>query len=165
MNLGISRGELIGRRFFKYFFPRNIVFYNFRPDWLKWKSGHNLELDIYYPELKIAFEFMGIHHKLESQIEKDNFKRDICAKQGIHLYEARVVGAFHTIKRLIQKELGYSLPKLPDFLKKELKNNNRSTNGKWGKYVNYYKKKISEQKERPLFNELRTKLYPMMPKS
>lgn len=73
--------------------------------WNKWsKSG--LELDIYIPELKLAFEYMGKQHydkksfdalskinrtkeEFEYQIYKDRCKKRICKIKGITLIKIR----------------------------------------------------------------------------
>ena len=63
--LKISYGEKLCRELLEMWFFENKVLYNYRPDWLKNPlTGKNLELDIYYPELKLAVEFNGMQHKL-----------------------------------------------------------------------------------------------------
>ena len=40
----------------------NVFIKQHRPDWLKYITGCNLELDYYCKELKLAFEYNGIQH-------------------------------------------------------------------------------------------------------
>lgn len=91
----VSKGEkeckrsvekLLGKKFTKV-----------RPDFLKYKTGRNLELDMYNDELKIAVEYNGkqhyeyttIFHKSEEDfynaLERDEFKKDKCDEEGITL--------------------------------------------------------------------------------
>lgn len=75
--------ELIRRKY-----PNEKVFYNYRPEWLiNPKTGHKLELDIYYPDLKWAIEIQGIHHNTIYQAYKDEVKSRACYNRGIKLEE------------------------------------------------------------------------------
>ena len=60
---------------------------NCRPNWLKNPAtGANLELDRYYPFLKIGIEYNGQQHRKKiggEQWERDKLKRHLCAKQGV----------------------------------------------------------------------------------
>lgn len=69
-----------------------------RPDWLRNPTtGRNLELDHYYPTLKLAIEYNGKHHykrhrkyhktkaAFEDQQARDKLKSELCAKAGIKL--------------------------------------------------------------------------------
>jgi hypothetical protein len=84
---------------------RNIIefltgekFPKIRPDFLQYpKTGNNLELDGYCPELRIAFEYNGKQHysfvpyfhksydDFMEQIKHDNFKKERCHNLGIRL--------------------------------------------------------------------------------
>jgi hypothetical protein len=65
---------------------KNECLYNHRPNWLRYKTGYNLELDLYFPDLKFAVEVNGKqHYLLQKSIDKDLFKSDRCAKKGIYL--------------------------------------------------------------------------------
>jgi len=60
---------------------------NYRPDWLKNpETGCNLELDRFYPNLKIGIEFNGTQHRKknnELQWNRDRTKKHLCAKHGV----------------------------------------------------------------------------------
>ena len=60
---------------------------NYRPDWLKNpEAGCNLELDRFYPNLKIGIEFNGPQHRKknnEAQWNRDRTKKHLCAKHGV----------------------------------------------------------------------------------
>jgi len=80
-----TRIEMLVRRYFHYLIGGPCE-YNFRPDWLKWKTDNNLELDIYYPEFNFAVEVNGPQHKLLKEIrERDKFKLDTCKDRGVFL--------------------------------------------------------------------------------
>lgn len=72
-------------------FPGYEIIRHHRPNWLE-----GLELDIYIPSKKLAFEYQGIQHfqavnhwggnaQLEIQIEHDKRKKRICKEKGICL--------------------------------------------------------------------------------
>jgi len=81
----ISNFEFITKKIFTFLLPNEQVIYNTRPDWLKFKTGNNLELDIFYPQLKLAIEVNGFSHQHNFQKERDKFKRKRCRKKGIFL--------------------------------------------------------------------------------
>lgn len=69
------------------------------PDWLvNDLTGHNLELDGYNPDLRIAFEHMGKQHydpddhfnkndeEYKQMIYRDNLKARLCKENGVYLY-------------------------------------------------------------------------------
>lgn len=75
----------------KELFPNLEVIAHYRPSWLD-----GLELDIYVPEIKLAFEYQGIQHfqavkhwggkeKLKIQQEHDKRKKQICDNLGVTL--------------------------------------------------------------------------------
>lgn len=87
--------------------------YGYRPDWLTGSKGVAYELDIYYPDLKVAIEVNGEQHyktsKLQSkrqlgkQQERDTFKADRCAEQGIELVVIKDMRSEEAIEsRLLQ---------------------------------------------------------------
>jgi hypothetical protein len=78
----------------------NKPFPSVRPDFLKNpKTGKNLELDMYNSELNLALEYNGSQHyhynpyyhpsydHYLSQVERDDFKRQVCKSKGITLIE------------------------------------------------------------------------------
>ena len=75
----------------KTIYPDEFIMRNYRPDWLT-----GLELDIFLPSRKLAFEYQGIQHfkpirfwggqeQLFHQQKNDKRKRAICQSQGIVL--------------------------------------------------------------------------------
>lgn len=93
-----SKGEIECRQILETLFNR--PFPKIRPNFLKNpKTGRNLELDCYNAELKIALEYNGKQHytphaffhdstkKFNAQVDRDNFKRQICKRRGILLIE------------------------------------------------------------------------------
>ncbi len=60
---------------------------NYRPAWLtNPATGAPLELDRYYPNLKIGVEYNGQQHrrkKGEAQWERDKLKKHLCARHGV----------------------------------------------------------------------------------
>lgn len=69
--------------------PQQKYLDNYRPNWLmNPQTGHNLELDRFYPDLNIAFEFNSFTHKKkndEAQWKRDRIKKNLCAKNKISL--------------------------------------------------------------------------------
>jgi hypothetical protein len=67
---------------------------NFNYDFNNRDICDGLELDIYIPELKIAFEINGITHykpiygeeKFIKSVNKDKLKKELCKKKSIQLY-------------------------------------------------------------------------------
>ena len=70
-------------------------FTTIRPDFLKYTTGRNLELDGYNEELNLAFEYQGIQHRkytplfhssysdFEDQLRRDAFKKRVCEEKGL----------------------------------------------------------------------------------
>lgn len=83
----ISSGEKRLKQLLDIVLPSEIHEENYRPDWLKNpNTGANLELDRYYPGLKIGIEFNGQQHRKknsEYQWQKDKIKRHLCGKHGV----------------------------------------------------------------------------------
>lgn len=82
-----SRGEELLKRFLDILLPFDHVD-NYRPPWLG-----GLELDRYYPELLVAFEFQGDQHFRPTEFSpdasivqsRDRLKRALCGERGIKL--------------------------------------------------------------------------------
>ena len=105
----------------KYYFFNKEIKFNYRPNWLKnSKTGRNLELDVYIPEIKLAFEIQGFHHNWIEQFDKDQIKREKCWENEIKLVEVWRLGKIiHIINKWI---LPNSNKKdIPDFIKKEIR--------------------------------------------
>ena len=79
-------------------YPTEKILRNERPDWLKNEANHNLELDIFLPEIDLAFEYNGKQHRehvpffgtvaqFEKQKRNDEIKRETCKSKGMVLIE------------------------------------------------------------------------------
>jgi len=83
----VTHLESIGRKFFKEILPDEEPIYNYRPNWLKNPdTGHNLEIDIYYKNLKVGIEMNGSHHFTIDQLKRDRLKKELCEKVSVQLY-------------------------------------------------------------------------------
>ena len=92
-----SKGENQMYEIVKNKFPSELVLRNERPSWLKNEKGNNLELDVYFPNLELAFEYHGRQHKeytpffhnsfkdFERQNRNDEIKIRKCKLRGITL--------------------------------------------------------------------------------
>lgn len=86
VNMKTSLGEEILRTLVKGRYKRTKILFNFRPDGLRNpKTNRKLELDIYLPKLKLAFEFQGSQHAYFYQSFKDEVKVIWANKHGIRL--------------------------------------------------------------------------------
>lgn len=94
-------------------FPKETLIRHYRPNWLE-----HLELDIFIPELKIAFEYQGQQHyypiktwggeKAFIELQKrDKFKKELCMKNLIRLIE-----------------INYTEPLTEEFVKWKIENKN-----------------------------------------
>lgn len=78
--------EKLIREFFFYSLNAEQVVYNHRPDWLKNKNtGKNLELDLYFPSLRLGVECNGFTHRMNEQKKRDALKRRLCIENMVTL--------------------------------------------------------------------------------
>ena len=96
-----------------------VPFKKVKPDFLRYKNGKNLELDMYNETLGICCEYDGVQHaefspffhKTEQdfidQMERDKFKKERCKELGLKL-----INVPHTVK----------YENLEEYLIKEIKN-------------------------------------------
>ena len=91
-----SSGELLLREILKQIIDNNNVIYNHRGLGIKnSRTGNELEIDIYYPDYKLAFEFQGEEHFKETSFAdssevkeikiRDAIKDRFCSENGIKL--------------------------------------------------------------------------------
>lgn len=92
-------------------------FKSVRPDFLKYTTGKNLELDGYNEELNLAFEYQGAQHRkyipmfhktyqdFVKQKERDAFKKKRCAELGIRMIEIPDTVLFDDLEQFIREEL------------------------------------------------------------
>jgi hypothetical protein len=88
-NNGTSYIEHLARLFFVHTLKNEKVFYNHRPDWLKYETGNNLELDLFFPEMNFAIEVNGFQHELKENQKRDAFKLQKCKENGIYLLRVK----------------------------------------------------------------------------
>ncbi len=93
----ISYGENMTRQIFENLLQ--VKFYQTKPDWIMNDEGNKLELDGYNEELKLAFEYNGCQHYIESKafhkrnssLEKqrihDKIKHERCKEKGVLLLD------------------------------------------------------------------------------
>lgn len=152
----MTKIESLVRRYFRHLFPNNKVVYNIRPKWLlNVNTGKNLELDIYYPELKLAIEANGFIHKVsDAQKERDRLKKGLCEEMGIFLLsvskpkELLSYGFMNRVKKWVGFNLAINT--VPYSLKKSL-SSYQPVNNKWGRKVGLaLKQKNKERKYREL---------------
>ena len=89
----MSKFEKLFREVVKHNYYGEVI-YNYRPNWLKNpKTEKCLELDIYLPKERMAFEVQGYYHIVSDyQKEKDDLKMRFCKKRGIKLIEIKSLG-------------------------------------------------------------------------
>ena len=74
-------------------FPDLQIKRNVRPDWLKNDKGNRLELDIFFPEIKLAIEIQGPQHfipiwgkeQFSNLVKNDAYKKEVCKQKNIKL--------------------------------------------------------------------------------
>lgn len=129
--------EYLARKILKYYLPEHRPIYNYRPNWLCYINGYNLEIDIFYDDLNIAIEVNGVMHQLKKQKKRDHFKYSQCKKRGIY-YIALTGRPRSWIKRL-NNFFDFS-PKIPHGVIKSLDDYRPKKNTKMHRYYKYQKK-------------------------
>lgn len=98
----ICKREILMKKLLDEIFPNERCTDQARPKWLvNPKTGKRLELDRYYPNLKIAFEYNGLQHYrpvpffvsgekeahevYSLQVERDQVKKELCTQYGVSL--------------------------------------------------------------------------------
>ncbi len=110
-----SKGEIQSKEMAKLIFGKE--FTKVRPDFLNNAvTGHNLELDIYNPEIKLAIEYNGRQHydfvpffhknreAFLNQKYRDEIKRMKCKENGIQLIEIPYTVKLEDIETYIRIE-------------------------------------------------------------
>jgi len=89
----VSITEFLFKELLDFYFGRLKKYDNYRPDWL-----NGLEIDRYYPEIKVGVEFQGIQHyrptkgmhenrdQFFDQLSRDTQKIQVAAKQGVKIF-------------------------------------------------------------------------------
>jgi hypothetical protein len=95
---GLSEGQRQMHICLMGIFPDAIHCVNYRDDDLRFANGARFELDAFFPELMLAFEYQGEQHytpvepwggeeALKRTIKRDTEKRALCSSHGIRLVE------------------------------------------------------------------------------
>jgi len=96
-----SSYEVLTLRALRAVFPHISWQERIRPDWLKYTTGNNLELDLFNAQYRVAIEVQGPHHfrsiaglasseKSQVQQDRDTFKRHTCAERGVRLWTVSI---------------------------------------------------------------------------
>lgn len=107
-----------------------VPFVTVRPNWLaNPETGHNLELDCYNDDLKIAVEYNGIQHyewpnftpmtyeEFIDQHRRDRYKKETCDRYGVYLITVPYTVSHNDIPSFI-------ISHLPETIRKRLQNEN-----------------------------------------
>jgi len=110
---------------FSHKFPR------YRADLLRNKNGNKLELDGYYEDLKLGFEYQGFQHfsivhwdksyaGFKRRIDNDLIKKKLCKEQGIHMMFPSYNIRINNFRNFVVKSLyGTMYYDMIDILKKK----------------------------------------------
>ena len=108
----LKKHEVRCRRIFEDLFHK--PFTSVRPDFLRYVTGKNLELDGYNEELGIAFEYQGIQHRqftplfhktysmFEKQLQRDAWKKQKCEENDILLLEIPDTVPYESLEEYIK---------------------------------------------------------------
>jgi hypothetical protein len=118
-----SKGESHARNLAQVIFGKPFI--KTRPDFLKNNvTGHNLELDLYNDDLKLAIEYSGAQHykyipffhknyeHFQTQKYRDEIKKMLCEKNGIKLIEIPYTVKLKDMENFIRlqaKKLGFDI--------------------------------------------------------
>lgn len=116
-----------------------VPFRKIRPNWLKnTETGRNLELDCYNEDLQLAVEYNGKQHyeyderngkstsfhRVEkdfiNQVRRDNYKAELCARNGVYL-----IVVPHTVGH--EEIFDYILSKLPETVQNRVRSDTSVT--------------------------------------
>jgi hypothetical protein len=95
---GLSEGQRQMHISLMSIFPDAVHCVNYRDEDLRFSNGRQFELDAFFPELMLAFEYQGEQHytpvepwggeeALKRTIKRDTEKRALCSSHGILLVE------------------------------------------------------------------------------
>jgi hypothetical protein len=118
-NKFVSKGEKICKDTLERIY--GVPFENTRPNWLKNpETKRNLELDCYNENLRIGVEYSGEAHfkwsayakqtysDFREQVRRDRLKKELCAKNNVHL----IVVPYNVPHNLIPTYIVYHLPEI-----------------------------------------------------
>jgi hypothetical protein len=109
---GKSFAEKLMADILKAAFPNWRINRNVRPDWLENDKGAHLELDVLFPETKLAIEIQGPQHfkpiwdkKQFSNLKKnDLYKKETCRRKNIRLIWMNVEGINKDLLRITSEK-------------------------------------------------------------
>ncbi len=120
-----SSYEVLTLRALRALFPHIYWQERIRPDWLKYTTGNNVELDLFNAPFGLAIEVQGPHHyrsvaglandeKSQAQQDRDTFKRHRCAERGVKLWTVAIFDLTNDRLYKLYRELhAIVLPKDP----------------------------------------------------
>ena len=81
------------KRILEKMYPNNIILEDYKHPNIKFDTSYSCELDLYLPELNLAFEYNGEHHYMDNPVygpcelyqQKDKEKAEKCKENGISL--------------------------------------------------------------------------------
>ncbi len=80
-SIGMSYGQALMCVYLDALIGDVISLHNYRPEWL-----NGMEIDRYYPQLRVGFEFQGGQHFFDNySIHRDAYKKDLCKRNDVRL--------------------------------------------------------------------------------